>query len=281
MGRVDGKVTVITGAGRGLGRAQALLFAREGARVVVNDTGSERDGRGADAAVAAAVAQEIRDAGGEAIASSEDIAAEGGAQRLVEAAVAAYGRVDVLVLCAGNLRDRSLSKLALEDWQSVLDVHLTGSLLCLQAGARQMIAQGDGGRIVLMTSVSGMLGNFGQAGYGAAKAGVYGLMRTAAIELQKHRITVNAIAPKARTRMTEDLPMFRAGMSELTPEHVAPVALFLGSDLCGERTGHVLAVAGSQVFAFKVVQSGGKFKEGGVPWTPDELADHWDSIVRF
>lgn len=143
-----------------------------------------------------------------------------------------------------------------------------------------MIAQGDGGRIVNTTSVSGMLGNFGQSNYAAAKAGIYGFTRTVAIELQKHRITVNALAPVAKTRMTEDLPMFRSGMESLTPDHIAPAALFLASDLCGDKTGHVLAVTGSQMFAYKVVQSVGKFKDEGEAWTAQEIADHWESITK-
>src|SRR5262249_25712584 len=160
-------------------------------------------------------------------------------------------------------------------------VHLKGTFLCTQAACRQMIAQGSGGRVVNTTSVSGMLGNFGQANYSAAKAGIYGLTRTAAIELQKHRITVNAIAPVARTRLTEDLPMFQTGMQSLTPEHVAPAALFLASDLCADRTGNVLGVAGSQMYIYKVVQSAGKFKDGGEAWTAEEIAEHWDSIAKI
>ncbi|MBM4360737.1 MAG: SDR family oxidoreductase, partial [Deltaproteobacteria bacterium] len=150
---------------------------------------------------------------------------------------------------------------------------------CTQAAAKQMTSQGEGGRIVNTTSVSGMLGNFGQANYAAAKAGIYGLTRTSAIELQKHRITVNAIAPIAKTRMTEDLPMFQ-GIDSLTPEHVAPAALFLGSPLCADRTGHVLAVSGSRMYAYKVVESKGKFKDGNAIWSADEIAENWDAIVK-
>ena len=142
------------------------------------------------------------------------------------------------------------------------------------------MAQGGGGRVVNTTSLSGMLGNFGQANYAAAKAGIYGLTRTMSIQLQKHRITVNAIAPLAKTRMTEDLPLFQ-GVDSLTAEHVAPVALFLASHLCGDRTGHVVAAAGARIYAFKVVETQGRFKEedGGV-WTAQEIADSWESIVK-
>jgi len=167
-----------------------------------------------------------------------------------------------------------------EMWDSVIAVHLRSTFLCSQRFARQVVVQGGGGRVVNTTSLSGMLGNFGQANYAAAKAGIYGLTRTMSIELQKHRITVNAIAPLAKTRMTEDLPMFQ-GIDSLTPDHIAPVALFLASDLCGDRTGHVLAAAGARLYAFKVVETPGRFKEeqGGV-WTAQEIAHSWDSIVK-
>jgi len=223
---------------------------------------------------------EIKAAGGEATASHDSVATPEGAARLVETAVKAYGRVDILVNNAGILRDKSFLKMDDEMWSSVLAVHLTGSFLCSQAFAKQVVAQGGGGRIVTTTSVSGMLGNFGQANYASAKAGVYGLTRTMSIELQKHRITVNAIAPIAKTRMTEDLPMFQ-GVDTLTPEHVAPAVLFLASDLCADRTGHVLAVAGARMYAFKVVETPGKFKdEASGVWTAEEIAENWDAIFK-
>ncbi len=287
MGVVDGKVVIVTGAGQGIGRAEALLFAREGASVVVNDIGVSRDGSSGDASIAEVVAAEIRAGGGKAVASTDPVHTAEGAASIVKTAVDAFGRVDVLVNNAGILRDKTLLKMDLETFRAVLEVHLMGTFLCTQAAVRQMLAQDaaaeprsrNGGRIVDTTSVSGMLGNFGQANYAAAKAGIYGLMRTSAIELQKHRIFVNAIAPIAKTRMTEDLPMF-SNASSLTPEHVAPAALFLGSPLAAERTGFVLAVSGAQMYAFKVVQTAGKFKEGDVPWTAEEIADNWDAIVK-
>ncbi len=280
MARLEGKVAIVTGAGGGIGRAHALAFAREGARVVVNDVGGPRDGAGTDAGAAAKVVEEIRAAGGTATASTHTVATTDGAAGIVRAALDAYGRIDALVNNAGILRDKSFLKMDEAMWDEVVAVHLRGTFLCSQAFARQVVAQGGGGRIVNTTSVSGMLGNFGQANYSAAKAGIYGLTRTMSIELQKHRVTVNAIAPIAKTRMTEDLPMFQ-GVDTLTPEHIVPAALFLASDLCADRTGHVLAVAGARVYAFKVVETPGRFKETdhGV-WTAQEIADAWEGIVR-
>src|SRR5579883_2100387 len=280
MGLLNDKVAIITGAGGGLGRAYALLFAREGAKVVVNDLGGTRDGTGNDAGPAARTVQDVRAAGGTAVASGDSVATAEGAAAIVKAAVDAFGRVDVLVNNAGILRDKSFLKMDEAMWDAVLAVHLKGTFLCSQAFARQLVAQASGGRIVNTTSVSGMLGNFGQANYSADKAGIYGLTRTMSIELQKHRITVNALAPIAKTRLTEDLPMFQ-GIETLTPEHIAPAALFLASDLCGDRTGYVLAAAGARLYAFKVVETAGRFKEadGGV-WTAQEIAESWDAIIK-
>jgi NAD(P)-dependent dehydrogenase (short-subunit alcohol dehydrogenase family) len=280
MGLLDGKSAVITGAGHGIGRATALLFAREGARVVVNDVGGGRAGDGGEHAAADAVVAEIRAAGGTAVASYDSVATPAGAQAVIAAALRAHGRIDVLVNNAGILRDKTLLKLELADWQAVLDVHLTGTFLCTQAAAAPMKDQ-KSGRIINTTSVSGLLGNFGQSNYAAAKAGIYGLTRTASIELQRYGITVNAVAPIAKTRMTEDLPMFAKIADTLSPEHVAPAHLFLASDLCGERTGLVLAVAGARMSVYKVVESAGRFKEtdGGI-WTADEIEQHFDAIAK-
>jgi NAD(P)-dependent dehydrogenase (short-subunit alcohol dehydrogenase family) len=279
MGLVDDKVVIITGAGGGIGRAHALAFAREGARLVINDLGGTRDGSGSGSA-ANRVVDELRAAGAQAVASHDDVGSPQGAASLVDGAVQAFGRVDVLVNNAGILRDKSFLKMDEGMWDSVVNVHAKGTFLVSQVFAKQLVAQGGGGRVVNTTSVSGMLGNFGQANYSSAKAGIYGLTRTMSIELQKHRITVNAIAPIAKTRMTEDLPMFQ-GVDTLTPEHIAPAALFLGSDLCGDRTGHVLAIAGARVYAFKVIETTGRYKEtdNGL-WTAQEIAESWDSIVK-
>ena len=276
MGLLDGKAALITGAGNGIGRATALLFAKEGARLVVNDLGGERDGSGASASAAEAVADEIRNAGGSAIANHDDVSLESGAKAAVAACVGEFGAIDVLINNAGILRDKTLLKMDLEQWNAVLAVHLTGTFLCTQAAALHMKERGSG-RIVNTTSISGMLGNFGQANYSAAKAGIYGLT----IELQRYGIMVNAVAPIAKTRMTEDLPMFEKIENSMSPEHVAPAHLFLASELAGDRTGVVLAVAGGRMSVFKVVESAGKFKEAdaGV-WNAEEIRDHFDAIAR-
>ena len=290
MGLLEGKVAIVTGAGNGIGRAHALLFAREGAKVVVADVGGARDGSGEDASAAESVAREIEAEGFAAVACQASVATAEGAEKIVSSAVDAFGRVDVLVNNAGILRDKTFLKMDEAMWDAVVAVHLKGTFLVSQAFVKRVIAQAGGAsaaggsgaqaRIVNTTSVSGMLGNFGQANYAAAKAGIYGLTRTMSIELQKHRITVNALAPIAKTRMTEDLPMFQ-GVETMTPEHISPAALFLASDLCGDRTGHVLAVAGARMYAFKVVESAGKFKdEAGGVWSAQEIAENWDAIVK-
>lgn len=280
MTLLSGKVAVVTGAGGGIGRATALLFAREGAKVVVNDVGGARDGSGVSASPAETVVAEIRAAGGEAVANTDSVATRASAERIVATAVEHFGRLDVLINNAGILRDKTLLKMDDEMWDAVIAVHLKGTFLCTQAAVAQMRAQGSPGSVVNTTSVSGMLGNFGQANYSAAKAGIYGFTRTASIELQRYGIRVNAVAPIAKTRMTEDLPMFEK-IQSMTPEHVAPAHLFLASELSGDLTGAVLSVAGGKLSIYKVVESAGKFKDAdhGV-WTAQEIADHWEVISK-
>ena len=272
---------VITGAGNGIGRATALLFASEGAQVVVNDLGGTRAGEGGANAAADQVASEIRAAGGTAVSSYDSVSTEDGARAVIATAKREFGRIDVLINNAGILRDKTLLKMEIDQWNAVIDVHLKGTFLCTQAAALLMKEQGSG-RIVNTTSISGLLGNFGQSNYSAAKAGIYGLTRTASIELQRYGISVNAVAPVAKTRMTEDLPMFAKIEGTMSPEHIAPAHLFLASDLCGDRTGIVLAVAGARMSIFKMVESAGRFKEndGGV-WTAQEIADNFEAISKI
>jgi NAD(P)-dependent dehydrogenase (short-subunit alcohol dehydrogenase family) len=279
MALLSGKRIVVTGAANGIGRATALAFAAEGASVVVNDAGGPRDGSSTDAAAAAAVVEEIRAAGGQAVVSTDSVATASGAEAIVKTALEHFGGLDVLVNNAGILRDKTLLKMTDDIWQAVLDVHLSGSFYCLRAAAQHMRASG-GGRIVNTTSVSGLLGNFGQANYAAAKAGIYGLTRTASIELQRFGIFVNAVAPIAKTRLTADLPMFEK-LDSLTPDHVARVHTFLASDLSGDRTGLVIGVAGGKLSVFRLVESAGVLKdENGGLWTPQEIADRFEVIDK-
>jgi NAD(P)-dependent dehydrogenase (short-subunit alcohol dehydrogenase family) len=225
-GLLQGKVAVVTGAGGGIGREHALALAREGARVVVNDLGSDRHGGGRGGEMADAVVAEIRAAGGEAVPSYDSVATREGADGIVWTATSRFGGLDVLVNNAGILRDRTLLNMSDDDFDRVLEVHLRGTFLCTQAAARVMKVQGRGGRIVNTTSLSGLVGNFGQANYGAAKAGVYALTRVAALELERIGVTVNAVAPVALTRMTRDLAMMksrrRGPASRAEPVRVTP-----------------------------------------------------------
>jgi NAD(P)-dependent dehydrogenase (short-subunit alcohol dehydrogenase family) len=277
MGVLEGKAAIVIGGGGGIGKAVAALYAREGARVLVNDLGGNRDGTGADPAVARTVANEITANGGTSIPNADDAATDAGAHRIVEAALEAFGRVDTLVYAAGILGDQALVRADEETFRRVLDVHLTGAFFATRAIATVMQRAG-GGRIVLTTSAAGLLGNFGQTAYSAAAAGVYGLMRGAAIEMQRHHVFVNAVAPVAKTRLTEDLPMFEE-VGTMTAEHAAPAYLFFGSDLSGDATGNVMGIAGGRVSVYKLTESGGRFKdEGGGIWTAEEIREEWGTM---
>jgi NAD(P)-dependent dehydrogenase (short-subunit alcohol dehydrogenase family) len=286
MGVLAGKVAIVTGAGNGIGREHALLFAREGARVVVNDPGGDRHGAGSSGA-ADRVVDEIRAAGGKAVASREAVGKPAAAAAIVATAVDAFGALDILVNNAGILRDRTLLKTTEEDWDAVLDVHLKGTFTMTQAAARRMVDQGRGGRIINTSSGSGLLGNFGQSNYGAAKSAIWGLTRIAAMELARNRITVNAIAPIARTRMTEDLPGYRdldpeENQKAQGPQHIAPLVAFLASDHGASITGEVFGVGGTRVFLYKMMCTRGIEKRGSTePWTQEELLGAIDRILRI
>jgi NAD(P)-dependent dehydrogenase (short-subunit alcohol dehydrogenase family) len=281
MGLLDGKVAAITGGGGGIGRAHALLFARDGAKVVVNDLGGTRDGSGTGNSMADQVVAEIKAAGGDATVSYHDVSDPDGANGIVQTAIDTWGKLDIIVNNAGILRDKTLQKMTVEMWDLVIQVHLKGSFLCTQAAAQHMRERNEGGRIINTTSVSGLMGNFGQANYAAAKAGIYGLTRTASIELRKYDITVNALAPVALTRMTEDLPMMKAmpnAADLLAPEHVAPAALFLASDLAADITGQVVAVEGKRIYLYRMTQTAAVMPEGDA-WTAQEIRDRWSEIA--
>ena len=280
MGYMTGKVVLVTGGGRGIGRQIAVRMAAEGAQVVVNDLGCDVHGHGKDESVAEAVVEHIVDAGGAAIPSDHDVRTRQGAEGAVQTAVDVYGKLDVLITSAGVVQDRTLLKMDERQWDEVIEGNLKSTFLPMQAAARQMVAQATGGRIVAMTGLPGYLGNFSQANFAAACGGIHGLVRTAAIELQKHKITVNAIAPLAKTRLTEALPILQ-GFDNVTAEAVAPVALTLASDLCGSRSGFVLAVAGPRVYAMRFQESSGVFKDDEQLFTPEQLDEHWNVIVKM
>jgi NAD(P)-dependent dehydrogenase (short-subunit alcohol dehydrogenase family) len=225
--RFDGQVAIVTGAGGGLGRSHALQLAARSAKVVVNDLGVARDGSGNTLSAAERVVSEIRAAGGQAIASAASVTDPASVEQMVETAMREWGRIDILVNNAGFLRDKSFSKMRLEDFRAIVDVHLMGAVYCTKA-VWEIMKQQNYGRIVMTTSSSGLFGNFGQANYGAAKMALVGLMQTLAIEGDKYGIHVNCLAPTAATRMTEDL-MSPEDLALLTPESVTPGMLYLVS----------------------------------------------------
>src|SRR5438270_8441781 len=280
-GLLEGKVAIITGAGGGIGREHALLFAKEGAKVVVNDLGSDRHGGGRGGEMADKTVADIKAAGGEAVASYDSVTTREGADGMVWTALNKYGRLDALVNNAGILRDKTITNMSEQDFDIVIDVHLKGTFLCTQAAARTFKVQGKGGRIVNTTSLSGLVGNFGQGNYSAAKGGIYSLTRTASMEFQRMGVTVNAIAPVALTRMTEDLAMMK-GMTpeQIGPQHIAPVAAFLASDLAADITGTIVGVQGPKIFIYKMVETEGATREGG-PWNPAEIKERWAEISKL
>ena len=283
MGLLDNKVAIITGAGGGIGRAHALLFAKEGAKVVVNDLGGDRHGGGKGGEMADKVVEEIKAAGGDAVANYDTVATREGADGMLWSALSKFGKVDILVNNAGVLRDKSFLNMSDAEWNVIFDVHMKGTFYCSQAVARQLKIQNKGGRIINTTSVSGLLGNFGQANYAAAKAGIYGFTRTLSIELKKANITVNALAPVAFTRLTEDLPMIAAmpnAKDFLSPEHISPAALFLASDLSADITGTIVGVQGPKISVYKMVESAGAMPRSGDHWTAQELRERWAEVTK-
>ncbi len=272
--RFDDQVVIVTGAGNGLGKAHALAFAARGARVVVNDFGGARDGTGGSSAAAEAVVSEIMENGGEAMANGANVADRAQVDAMVANTMDEFGRIDVLINNAGILRDRSFGKMSEEEWDAVVAVHLKGTANCCMAVWNQMKAQ-NYGRIVMTTSTSGIYGNFGQANYGAAKTGVWGLMNTLHIEGAKNNIHVNCISPTAATRMTEDVIPPEA-LSLLDPKWVTPGVVYLGSKEAGSRN-ILLAGAGGYTIA-KLMEAEGVFF-GEPDRTPEMIASHWDEIT--
>jgi NAD(P)-dependent dehydrogenase (short-subunit alcohol dehydrogenase family) len=252
-GLCTGRVVVITGAGNGIGRAHALAFAAQGAKVVVNDLGGARDGTGSSVGPAQAVADEITAAGGEAVANTDDISSWAGAEGLIRQAVDTFGGLDVVVNNAGILRDRMIVTMTEQDWDAVIAVHLKGTFAVLHHAAaywRQRSKEGhaNDARVINTTSSSGLFANAGQGNYGAAKAGIASLTIIGAKELDRYGVTVNAIAPTALTRLTEDVPMMSdAAATELNPEHISPLVVWLGSAESRPVTGRVFGVWGNAI----------------------------------
>ena len=269
--RFDDRVAVITGAGRGLGREYALLLARLGAKVVVNDVGGELSGAGADAGPAQQVVDEIIAAGGEAIASSKSVATAQGGEAIVAAAVETYGRLDVLIHNAGNVRHAPLSEMRVEDFDAVLDVHLRGAFNVVRAAFPIMCGAGYG-RVVLTSSIGGLYGNRAVANYAAAKAGVLGLSNVAALEGAEHGVRCNVIVPAAVTRMAEGLDT--SAYPPMGPELVAPVVGWLAHESCSV-TGEIFTAIAGRVARVVVTESTGVYQPA---WTVDEVGARIDEI---
>jgi NAD(P)-dependent dehydrogenase (short-subunit alcohol dehydrogenase family) len=277
-GIVTGKVAIVTGAGRGIGRAIALLMAQEGAKVVVCDIGASLDGAGTDASPAQDVVNEIKQAGSEAIASMLSISEPGNADKIVKAALDAFGRVDILVNNAGILRDRIFHRMSWSDWSDVIDVHLHGSFNMSRACATHFREQ-NSGSFVHMTSTSGLVGNFGQANYMAAKLGIVGLSRGIALDMERFHVRSNCVAPFAWTRMIDSIPAETeeekarvAKFREMTPEKIAPLVVYLASDRADGISGQILSVRNNEIYLFNQTRPIRTLQRSD-GWTPERIAE--------
>ncbi|MEA2897269.1 MAG: hypothetical protein QOJ84_2884 [Bradyrhizobium sp.] len=278
MGLLDGKVALITGAGGGLGEAYAKLFAREGAAVVVNDLGGPRDGSGGDVSMAQKVVDAIKAEGGRAVANGADISTMAGGQSVFDDAIKHFSRADILINNAGILLDQTFAKATEAAWDKVLKVHLKGTFCVAQPVFRWMRENG-GGVIVNTSSTSGLIGNFGQTNYGAAKGGIWGLSNVLAIEGRKYNIRVWTLAPGALTRMTADLPRYIENPgAALGPDGIAPAVLYMVSGLSGDQTGKVLGVSGPRgVREMRMMEMDG-WKPPHTGWKAQDIVDHAGEI---
>ena len=285
----EGRVVIVTGAGRGIGRGEALEFAGSGAKVVVNDLGANVDGTEPRSGVADAVVEEIRGLGGEAVANAEDISSWEGSRRVVHSTIDRFGRLDVVVNNAGILRDRMIFNMSEEEWDAVIKVHLKGTFCMMRWASaywreRAKAGEDNDARIINTSSGSGLYGNPGQGNYGAAKAGIASLTIIASRELERYGVGVNAIAPGARTRMTENLrPGAMAAPAEgefdpRSPDNIAPLVVWLGSPESRAITGQVFNVAGSVIGVAEGWRRGPAKDKGG-RWQPDELGDVVPGLV--
>ena len=272
--RFDGKTAIVTGAGNGLGRSHALALAARGAKVVVNDFGGSRDGSGGSSAGAEAVVAEITAAGGTAIANGADVTDADAVATMVAQTMDAWGRVDILINNAGILRDRTFAKITMDDFRKVMEVHLMGSVNCTHAVWPIMREQAYG-RIVMTSSSSGLHGNFGQSNYGAAKAGLVGLMNVLVLEGEKYGIRVNTLAPSAATRMTEEL-MSAEALDLLDPASVTPGVLFLAGEDAPNKT--ILGAGAGTFSVIEITETTGKWLPEA-DRTPEAIATHWASIA--
>jgi NAD(P)-dependent dehydrogenase (short-subunit alcohol dehydrogenase family) len=279
MPKLDGKVAVVTGAGRGIGREHALALARAGAKIVVNDLGASLAGEGTDSGPAHDVVREIEALGGEAVANGENVADFAGAKRMIDGAIAAFGRLDILVNNAGILRDRMLVNMEEHEWDAVIEVHLKGHFAPTRHAAahwRERSKAGDqlNARVINTSSPSGVFGNVGQVNYGAAKAGIVGFTLIAAQELQRYGVTVNAIAPNARTRMTEaafgEIPPPEEGFDPADPANNSPIVVALCADEAQDITGQVFFVYGGVVNMLSGWEAGELFASDE-RWDPEAL----------
>ena len=268
----EGQVAIVTGAGGGLGRSHALELARRGAKVVVNDLGGAMDGTGGSSEAAEKVVSEIKESGGEAISNGGSVSDRNGAKSMVDDAMEAWGRVDILINNAGILRDKSFSKIDLDDFQVVVDVHLMGAVYCTHA-VWPIMREQNYGRILMTTSPTGLYGNFGQTNYGAAKLAQVGFMNSLKIEGAKNNIHTNTIAPIAATRMTESL-IPEASHSKLAPESVTPAALFLVSEEA--PNGVIMQAEGGRFSVASIVENTGA--QLGVDATPEDIASNYNMI---
>lgn len=273
--RFDDRVAIVTGAGGGLGRAHALELAKRGAKVVVNDLGGAMDGTGGNSEAAESVVAEIKAAGGEAMANGSSVADDAGVQKMIEDTMSAYGRIDIMIANAGILRDKSFSKMTMQDIELVLDVHLRGSFKPIHA-AWNIMKEQNYGRIVVTTSSTGLYGNFGQANYGAAKLGVVGMMNTLKIEGAKNNIKVNTICPIAATRMTEGL-MSEDALAALKPEFVTPGVMNLVKE--DAPSGMILSAGAGAFSMAQIVETNGVFVDQGEALTAEAVAAKWDNIT--
>ncbi len=268
------RVAIVTGSGGGLGRAHVLELAKRGAKVVVNDLGGARDGTGGSASAAQEVADHINASGGEAIADSANVTKDDEVKAMVGAAMDKWGRVDILINNAGILRDKTFHKMEMDDFRTVIDVHLIGSALCTHTVWPIMREQAYG-RVLFTSSPSGLHGIFGQANYGAAKAGMIGMMNALHLEGGKYDIRTNLVSPSAKTRMTEDLGFPEDLLNMLTPEAITAAALFLVSEDAPSR--QIISCAGGGYAAAHIIETGGVFLPPDKQ-SPEEIADNWEAI---